>query len=502
MLSLQHENRNMILTSLRHYAGALLFAFAIMLTPTHATELSSAEAEDFISCLCYDSPDLLEYVDSNYLESSGRLGINYSDVSFKFLIGHDLDPETKRKVRNGTADYDLTVTDLGEGYSRLLFSMPKNGINKEFFFRNGKLIVPSSYHTRNWRRFESEYFEFVVSDTSRINQHAVARLEDFVEEVFEVFEFEPHFREQIRRFKIEYVLCRDSDEVGEVVGHESRGMYELASDRIVTCFPVHYHELVHLLINYRLQYLPLYTHPLLQEGIAVALGGRGGKEANVMAELGSYLVNSGICDISEMLSYHGFLQMHPSISYPVSGLYARFLLDELGSSDFLELYWSYSGTKDQVKSMRVDTGDLPQDQSFHQFCAASASNHLIKPATLPEDSHVLYGDAAISVAEDEDNYLIAVTDTLFIGRSDELEGFRSRKIEEFFTSGTYGGEKYAITVGPEEIHIYNLYTDNLIASLVCGFRSGLDTIPRQNGRYEFAVKKSVLPDLPQLLYTR
>ncbi len=91
---------------------------------------------------------------------------------------------------------------------------------------------------------------------------------------------------------------------------------------------------------------------------------------------------------------------------------------------------------------------------------------------------------------------------MLLGADASLARYESQKFFELFGARKYKGEKYALIAGPQEIQVYNLYTDNLIANLVCSFRTGLESVPYEDGYYRFEIRKSVLPDLSDLLRRR
>ena len=101
----------------------------------------------------------------------------------------------------------------------------------------------------------------------------------------------------------------------------------VSHDIIVSTFSAHFHELAHLLINYKLQQPHLYTHPFFLEGFAVAVGGRGGKAPAVQQQLGLAMYRSEFVALEDLRRVEGFYGYNASVSYPAAGLYNRFLLE-------------------------------------------------------------------------------------------------------------------------------------------------------------------------------
>ena len=144
--------------------------------------------------------------------------------------------------------------------------------------------------------------------------------------------------------KILYLLCDGPEEVETLTGFKLRGIFLMGADAIVSSFNCHRHEVAHLLLNFRLASLPLYTHPFLQEGWANAMGGRGGKARDVILHLGAFLQQSEFVTYPELLQRKTFANTDPSIAYPLSGVYNRFLLAQQGVDAYLRLYRQYSQT--------------------------------------------------------------------------------------------------------------------------------------------------------------
>ena len=68
--------------------------------------------------------------------------------------------------------------------------------------------------------------------------------------------------------------------------------------------------------------------------------------------------------------------------------------------------------------------------------------------------------------------------------------YRSKQFNLLFPEKKYNGAKYLILIEEEEINIYNLYTNNLIACYVSAFSSPQLSVPHKDGWFTFAVGKS------------
>ena len=171
----------------------------------------------------------------------------------------------------------------------------------------------------------------------------------------------------LQKEKINYILCKDQNEIKKISGFDTRGIYILAYDEVITTFNTHYHELSHLLMNFKLQNLPLYTLPFFQEGFAVAVGGRGGIGRNILLNIGYFLEKSGYLKFNAILSKEDFMSENASMTYPAAGLYNYFLISNYGINSYINLYLKYSGTSKQVNEFIASKIFLPPVETYKKF---------------------------------------------------------------------------------------------------------------------------------------
>ena len=494
------RNIHQILLQLILGATALL-SLGISVSPSvHAAEISESRARDFIEALYRNSLRLTEFIDTTELKLCARLGIQYDEEDVKFLISQDLDSLIKIALISGQYKYLVDTSPLNDSFQKVTLSVPNVQHSRDFYFKGGQWILPSTYFSRNWRRFESEHFRFIVSDSCMMLPNCADDLEHFFKTTAALLGYTEKQLETIRRNKIEYLLCRDSKEVSMLTGYENRGMYELPSDRIITCYHAHYHELVHLMVNFKLQQLPLWTHPLLQEGIAVALGGRGGLAPPVVAEMAAYLVESGMASVSDLMSVEGFNQVHNTINYPVSGLYCKFLLEQIGAEQFFKLYRKYSGSSSQLRKMNIVSTDIPNDSLWSDFVTETSLEHLIDLNETDSGFVEVYRDSALVVAENGQKLMFQVRGKALIGGNEKYASYRNAAITESFGGMNYGGEKYGILADSSEIKIYNLYTGNLIANVVSTFCIPSESVPYDGRYFRFVTDRGIFDrDFIQML---
>ena len=456
--------------------------------------LTKDKAEEFIQLLIEESDDLQELVLPEELKLSNRFNINYDDVKFKFLISYDIDHSLRDKIKKNKENYEVQIHKLKKDFSRLEFRVPAMNYQKDFYFKGKYLTSPIYYHTFGWKLIESEHFIFVVSDPGLFNSYCIENLEKFVNSISTVLEFDEEQIKNIQSQKIYYFLCKNEDEIEKLTSFRTRGIYNLAFDYVITTFNNHYHELMHLLINYKLQKLPLYTHPFFQEGFAVAFGGRGGKEPGVILDLGLFLQQSNMLGYSELLSKQSFYQVDVSLSYPLSGLYNLFLVDKLGIDTYLKLYLKYSGSAEEINQMVISRNDLPNINSWESFLVGYSCHRTIEIEKEQNNFSDIFHNSSVRIYEDSTHYFFQMKDTLLIPAKSNLSEFQSKKFVEVFKDREYSGEKYLMIANSNEVAIYNLYTNNLISNYISSFSVPMKLVPEKEGFFEFYVLKNLFDE--------
>ena len=124
----------------------------------------------------------------------------------------------------------------------------------------------------------------------------------------------------LEKQKIGYIFCADEKGVEKITGFNAKGLAMLGTDEVVTSYQTHFHEVAHILINYKLKLLGLYTLPFFMEGFAVAVGGRGGMAPRVVTDLGYFLQKSGQLTYDSIFTFDQFRSTDGSITYPVAVL--------------------------------------------------------------------------------------------------------------------------------------------------------------------------------------
>jgi hypothetical protein len=454
--------------------------------------ISEQAAGAFVTDLIENESALDKWVFEPELDAARRLGIEYHGVANKYLISYDLNDGIRDLAQKGLTTPRIEVHPLESGHARLSLAFDGMDGQLEFYFRGNKLISPILFYTRNWPRTETEYFVFHVSDPTAFNEYAAGRLDWFVGTILDTLRVSKDRRKKLREEKIHYFLCGGADEIRDLTGYDTRGMYNLAYDYVISTFNCHYHEIVHLLVNFGLQDVYLNTQPFFQEGIAVALGGRGGKESAPILELGHFLEHSQIASWSDLLSYDSYVSTDASLSYPLMGLYSRFLIGELGIDRYLALYSKYSGARGRDD---IAQGELPGIEPWEQFLSAFSATGAIDPrqdGKLHGDP--FYQDERAAIKQSDDDVHFAVAAHVLLGEAEPPGGFVSKLFGELLPGRDYRGEKYLIAASDQEISVYNLYTNNLMAKYVPSMSVQALPISVNGGVFSFSVDRAVFDE--------
>ena len=465
-------------------------------TTTYSNSLTNFEADTFINALLANSEELEKYFDSSEVILSQRLGISYRDVKFKPLISNDIDSQIKAEILERKLAYEYEIFSLETDFSKLVVNIPKKNVKYEFIFHNSKFISKPNYYSRNWKTFGSKYFIFHTADPSLLNEYSIKRLDSFVENMLKLLECSSEDIQKLENEKIHYFLCRDDSEINNLTGYSARGLYYLANDYIISTFNCHYHEISHLLLNYKLKSLNLFTLPLLQEGFAVAYGGRGGKEPWVILDMGFFLANSDFLDYKMLLSKSAFYQFDVSMTYPISGLYVKFLIEYMGIDQYLQLYNKYSSTSSEFNNLDIDLDDLPSDAEWKNYLKKCENSNSIKIPSINESNYSVSVTETenISIYSNENEYLIKLKNSIGLRSKEVIKDYKSQLFSELFPATKYQNEKYIILVSSDEVSIYNLFTNNLIAKYVKGFSINNESVNQNDGCFVFSVKKEIFDE--------
>ena len=479
------------------YSRKLLLKLLLTFLFTEALvsqSLTNERALEFIRALINNNDSLKTFVLPEELALSKRLGITYEGIKNKFLISYEIPNQIAEEIKNKKEAYIYKIEKIDSEFSILHFDANGKNYKTEYYFKSGYLISPPYFYYKDWQRIQSDHFIFYVSDPKSFNQYSIERLENFVNNIFSILKFNEEEKQILKEEKLIYILCKNEDEIEKLTGYKARGMGNLAYDYVITTYNCHYHELLHILINYKLKKLPLYTHPFLQEGFAVAFGGRGGYEPGVILNLGKFLKESEFLKVKQLFSADEYKTCDVSMTYPLSGLYNLFLFNNTGIEKYLHIYLKYSLM--DISGLVIKQDELPSELDWDDYVKNFTNDQLVSVDFPEENFKTLAEDSSYFIKENNDFYFLETKDDILISISYEEKGYISKKFNELYPDKLYNRKKYLVRVNDSEVAVYNLFTNNLIANYVSGFSVDIKPVPNKNGFYKFAVQKKIFDEEP------
>jgi hypothetical protein len=469
--------------------------FITILVLISSISISQENQKLFIEGLINNNDNLEKYVDKDELAKSKRLGINYDGVKYKFIISYDIDEKIIDGIKKNGVKYDVSKSNLGNRYSVAEFTVPSLNYSKKFYFKNGKWISPITYYSKDWTTKESKYFIFKISEPKYFNDYCIKKLDEFVDSMAVLLEFDKKQRRLLEKEKIYYILCGDEKEIKQITVFDMRGQFITSMDEVITTYNTHYHELAHLLMNYKLKNPSLYTLPFFMEGFAVAVGGRGGIAKRVMLDIGYYLQRSGFLTHDSLITNNGFYSEDASLTYPVAGLYNAFLIKELEMDSYIKLYKSLNGTLadlEKIKRNQIDLPDAETIDSYFKEYESEPNIYVDKHDTIKS----ILGSRSFIKAGDFYKFSITTPFIISLDSSQVQKSYISKKYDEIIkrnkNEGGYNSSFiYGIAADSLSVSLYNFYTNEIIASYSVNFSMKPQPVPVINGRYEFFIRQSI-----------
>ncbi len=216
------------------------------------------------------------------------------------------------------------------------------------------------FFTPVWSVVSLEYVDLFVADRNRAHPAGIQRLVTFLDETIELFPDPRALREELRRRKIRYYFCLSAKEVHLLGGMDAEGAAVLTERAVVTRWLPHEHELVHILVDIVARTNGRQTEPVLQEGLASALGGRRSLAPAALLHEGEVVLSRRQVQPDRLWTYRDFhFYAESGPSYAAAGRLVQFLLATRGMERFLTLYNLLSAT-DEVLAKRPEAAVMTQ----------------------------------------------------------------------------------------------------------------------------------------------
>lgn len=477
---------------------AILLVLVLGCLLLNAASLSEERASEFLGRMIQNPSQIEEFISPNDLEISSRLGIVYEGVAAKPLISWEISQANLTTLKTKGIAGSYRIEEVGDNQSKLTI-FPENQESKQSWIFEDQFLVSSILaQTSSWSTIESKHFKFIISDTTKFHSANIDILEGFLYRMSDLLEFSQSDMDLLAQKKIIYCFCSSKKEIKELTGHAPRGMYVLSHDIIMSTYSSHLHELAHLLINFKLRTLKMYTHPLLLEGFAVSTGGRGGKTPEILNELGAFLLSSEWVSIEHLSAVSGFYSQNASMSYPSSGTYVRYLIEEVGIERFLELYREYSSTSHTSIPEKIDISNLHTGASWAKYLEDTASKKSIRPFEVSQVKE-LVPPFSFHYSEEKGSILFGVpSQSLYQGPSMQ-KGYSSFLFKELMPEKEYPGSKYYIRASDSEVGVYDLHTNTMIAFYAQAFSDPPMPVTTKDGLFYFEIHKNVFENFQQEL---
>ncbi|MEA3296656.1 MAG: hypothetical protein U9R56_02195, partial [candidate division Zixibacteria bacterium] len=258
----------------------------------------------------------------------------------------------------------------------------------------------------------------------------------------------------------------------------------------ISSFFPHNHELVNFLINYKLRRLPLYTQPLLREGLAIYYGGRWGKSPSALLDLAGFLYREKLVELDSLLTMKSFeSNSGADISYPVAGLFAGYLMELMGHEEYLELYLALSGDAETIRAMSdtvvrekileatgIDNWALLTSEFEAYIEKMLTERAVVLPGIIADQKEILRTDSVVITGGEEwlsFEFKVGpdtpVTGNLLFDFEERLEGVTSFLFEEQYRDQLpFDGYRYGVRFDQNEAGLYDYANNRLLAKYIWG----------------------------------
>ena len=470
-----------------------------------ATGLSAQTSQNAVATLTtyFEMLETGNYESAAYMwapasqERAARFGITYDDIVLKAdcnspivrdlaVMRYHLQPPAKGTTRMNDHWYRLefrTVVDTEKvEHSYYMF------FDDQYYW----LAYPQDYFCEGWPITETKYFRIHYHpDRARyLNPVSLAETDRFVEILADSLDLSKDDLKMLEEGKIEYYFADRDETVQQITGFLIKGTYDMASGDIISAFFPHNHEITHLLIDFKLRELPLYTLPIMRSGAAVYHAGRWGKAPNTLMELGAYLLEYEIIELDSILTMKGFKRHSGSdIAYPVAGLFSAFLMEETNRWDYLDLYRDLSGPFDSlngmteqqvqqvfVKAIKADSwSDL--EKKFNEFCQERITEKAVVlpgaidggKSILKEDQFEIRSDKNWVSFECWGKPAQPVAGNILFDPVGDLANAGSSMFEEQYPQEfVFEGFRFGVRYDQNEVGLYDYATNYLMAKYIWG----------------------------------
>ena len=457
------------------------------------------------------------------IERSNKLGIKFSGIDAKYDCTMPYINDRSRIALDQCLEIVKTdYTDSNKAVINVSFKCPmRKQTSQDYYLVNidggWRLCSSMFFYTDTWRIRQSKYFAIHYNDSTLINDFAIAAMDSFVDSLIDLLQVTSDRQQFLETHKIDYYLCTPG-EMKLLSGYDAHGMTSFPFDAIITRHLPHTHEIVHLMANYALRELPLYTAPVIQEGLACCLGGRWGKTSAIINYWGNVSVSLGLTSLNDVITTGGFVNCGggADAAYAVGSLFTQSLIDNFGAEKFLGFYKALSGDLPRAESLPADSIKSLAENIFkvnwnviednfdklaHQckYCGIIPGHY--KPDSGPvlnlksENADLRIYDAdstyyfEIKVPGDNPGAILILSDST----ASQTSGYQSWQYAQHQPDARYAGEHFGLKINKDEVGLYDYFTNVLTAKFVYSFTPDENYYNAGSGQVTFSLNKSLLP---------
>ena len=479
---------------------AMVCALVLMIIPSAFADSSVETLQNYFNAVFEENwPEAENFWLPGQIAQSKQLGIIYTGLPLKIdgaspvILNFEYLKDNQDWIKIGEPSQTDSIITIP-----ITVTFPQDTLYYDYLLLEQgdeyQIISPMFAHTSDWEVLDTKYFRIHYTDHTKINQYALDKLDEFVDSTGKLLKISDNKLANLEKNKIDYYLCSEN-QFKSLTGYIAQGISNLQFDAIISQQLCHFHEISHMLVNYSFDSIPLYTLPILQEGIAVHLGGRWGKAPAVVKMLAPVMIENGICTLDTLLTWQGFNQDigMADISYPIAGVLVETLIAEMGMDKFLDLYAGLSGSNDKIQSItKTDLISTIENKSgmiwnilTNSFNIHLADNKYANIFPGKDDSY----NYLVSGPNNSISYYINSNPFLGIGAyvidylSNQNTGFiffRDKKFKpdtiykswmfvEQCPGRNYTGQIYGLKFDQNEVGLYNYLTNQLIAKYINSF---------------------------------
>jgi len=452
-----------------------------------------------------------------------QLGIKYKDVPVKLEVGSAL-LSNLSLLRSGAATIAIDTITMNRGFAKINYRITtkETTYTDAHYAVTTATVVPSltsslRVFTESWDQVQGKYFDLSYRDLKSFERSNVDAADQFVEATAKTLGISEGKMTNLQKTKFRMVLCESFGEVQQLTGMPVHGDFYRPLDAVISKFSPPYHEIAQFLVAYAIDSLPLYTLPFMEEGTATFLGGRMGRTAPVTLYLGGYIYRSGNCEWADLLTYDSFRSWedNPDFTYPVAGLFCKFLFEEIGKEKYFQLYRQLSGSEAEVRAITEKkfqdivaaiTGKVwvALQTEFKTYVAKQSSAGIL--AGAPDRGKIVYESGTtefqIRILEDSAYYNVEITPkagdvkaAVLIGEGQAEGPYESFLFKEYFPESTWKRQHYALIFSAAEAGTYDFYMNAITGKYSVGFGANEPIHKPGTNHYRFRVEKQLLSGL-------